>query len=152
MRRKIPRPIRVYISTLGCPKNLVDSEATVTILCRSGCVVTEDPREADLMLVGACSFLEAAETYSAADSPLPASITGESHTTDCAVQCQSFRSSTRPTRSMGMSARTIISRGLEIHALPMERSQTNRSWAVDNRLTLDGSGLARTLTTTTTTD
>jgi ribosomal protein S12 methylthiotransferase len=60
MRRKNPRPLRVYISTLGCPKNLVDSEATVTILCRSGCVVTEDPREADLMLVGACSFLEAA--------------------------------------------------------------------------------------------
>ena len=60
MRRKTVRPIRVYISTLGCPKNLVDSEAAATILCRSGCVVTEDPREADLMLVGACSFLEAA--------------------------------------------------------------------------------------------
>jgi ribosomal protein S12 methylthiotransferase len=51
--------VKVHVVTLGCPKNLVDSEATLTVLRRSGCEVTGDPARADLLLVGACSFLDA---------------------------------------------------------------------------------------------
>lgn len=62
-RRKKPGPavkvrLRAFISTMGCPKNLVDSEAAAAVLESAGCSVTPDPREADVLLVGACSFLE----------------------------------------------------------------------------------------------
>ena len=50
--------MKAYIVTLGCPKNLVDSEATASVLRRSGCDVTGDPASADVLLVGACSFLD----------------------------------------------------------------------------------------------
>src|SRR5262245_10953650 len=50
--------MKAYIVTLGCPKNLVDSEATASVLRRSGCDVTGDPAAADVLLVGACSFLD----------------------------------------------------------------------------------------------
>ncbi|HET6349239.1 MAG TPA: 30S ribosomal protein S12 methylthiotransferase RimO [Candidatus Krumholzibacteria bacterium] len=50
--------MKAYIVTLGCPKNLVDSEATVSVLRRAGCDVTGDPSAADVLLVGACSFLD----------------------------------------------------------------------------------------------
>lgn len=49
---------RAYISTLGCAKNLVDSEAAAGVLGRAGCELTDAPAEADVLLVGACSFLE----------------------------------------------------------------------------------------------
>jgi ribosomal protein S12 methylthiotransferase len=52
--------MKAYIITLGCPKNLVDSEATASVLRRSGCDVTGDPSAADVLLVGACSFLDSA--------------------------------------------------------------------------------------------
>jgi ribosomal protein S12 methylthiotransferase len=51
--------LKAYIVTLGCPKNLVDSEATHTVLRRAGCEITHDPASADVLLVGACSFLDA---------------------------------------------------------------------------------------------
>ena len=49
---------KAYISTMGCPKNLVDSEAAAAILGETGYVLTDEPSEADLLLVGACSFLQ----------------------------------------------------------------------------------------------
>jgi ribosomal protein S12 methylthiotransferase len=45
---------------MGCPKNLVDSEAAAAILVRAGCEITTDPSRADVLLVGACSFLDSA--------------------------------------------------------------------------------------------
>jgi ribosomal protein S12 methylthiotransferase len=51
--------MKAYLVTLGCPKNLVDSEATVTLLRRAGCSMTDSPADADLLMVSACSFLNA---------------------------------------------------------------------------------------------
>jgi ribosomal protein S12 methylthiotransferase len=50
-------PVRAYISTMGCPKNLVDSEAAAAVLQQAGCEIAGDPDGADLLVVGACSFL-----------------------------------------------------------------------------------------------
>jgi len=50
--------MKAHLVTLGCPKNLVDSEATLSILRRSGCEITSDPAAADVFLVNACSFLD----------------------------------------------------------------------------------------------
>lgn len=50
--------MKAHLVTLGCPKNLVDSEATLSVLRRSGCEITNDPARADVLLVSACSFLD----------------------------------------------------------------------------------------------
>lgn len=51
---------RACIVSLGCAKNLVDSETMAPQLIRLGFTITEDPREAWLLLVNTCGFLEAA--------------------------------------------------------------------------------------------
>lgn len=52
--------MKVHLVTLGCPKNLVDSEATLSLLRRSGCESASDPTAADVLVVNACSFLDSA--------------------------------------------------------------------------------------------
>lgn len=52
--------MKVHLVTLGCPKNLVDSEATLSLLRRSGCEPSSDPAAADVLVVNACSFLDSA--------------------------------------------------------------------------------------------
>jgi len=52
--------VKVHLVTLGCPKNLVDSEATLSLLRRSGCEPASDPASADVLVVNACSFLDSA--------------------------------------------------------------------------------------------
>lgn len=46
-----------YLESLGCAKNLVDSERFACILQRAGLEAAEYPEEADLVLVNTCSFL-----------------------------------------------------------------------------------------------
>lgn len=53
--------IRVAMVSLGCPKNLVDSEKMLAGLVEAGCVVTADPADADVVLVNTCGFLQAAK-------------------------------------------------------------------------------------------
>ncbi len=48
------------IVSLGCAKNLVDSETMAAQLIRLGFTIREDPRDAWLLLVNTCGFLEAA--------------------------------------------------------------------------------------------
>ncbi len=49
---------KYYIESLGCAKNLVDSEVFAGILQRAGLEGVQYPEEADLVLVNTCSFLE----------------------------------------------------------------------------------------------
>ncbi len=46
--------------SLGCPKNLVDSEVILGLLSREGYLLTTDPSRADVLIVNTCSFIEAA--------------------------------------------------------------------------------------------
>jgi ribosomal protein S12 methylthiotransferase len=50
----------VYTISLGCPKNLVDTEIMLGGLTRAGWEVTGDPAAADLLLVNTCGFIEPA--------------------------------------------------------------------------------------------
>lgn len=52
--------MKVHIVSLGCPKNTVDTEASLGILQEMGCVAVDDPSDADLLIVNACSFMEGA--------------------------------------------------------------------------------------------
>jgi len=49
---------KYFIESLGCAKNLVDSEVFAAILERAGYEAADYPEEADLVLVNTCSFLE----------------------------------------------------------------------------------------------
>ncbi|MCD6289895.1 MAG: 30S ribosomal protein S12 methylthiotransferase RimO [Anaerolineae bacterium] len=53
-----------YLLTLGCPKNLVDSEAMAMLLRREGFYATRNPDEADILIVNTCGFLQAAQEES----------------------------------------------------------------------------------------
>ncbi|RKY97343.1 MAG: 30S ribosomal protein S12 methylthiotransferase RimO, partial [Candidatus Hydrothermota bacterium] len=51
---------KIFIHTLGCPKNEVDSRAIEYFLKDSECVLTLDPREAKIIILNTCGFLKEA--------------------------------------------------------------------------------------------
>ncbi len=46
--------------SLGCPKNLVDSEVILGLLSEEGYLLTADPLRAEVLIVNTCSFIEEA--------------------------------------------------------------------------------------------
>ena len=58
--------------SLGCPKNLVDSERMLGLLQLDGYELVEDPKGADFAVVNTCGFIEQArdESYAAIDEML----------------------------------------------------------------------------------
>jgi len=55
---------KAYIRTLGCEKNTVDSENAARLLTDAGCVIVEDPQDADILLVNTCGFIGDAKKQS----------------------------------------------------------------------------------------
>jgi ribosomal protein S12 methylthiotransferase len=55
---------KVGFISLGCPKNLVDSEVMMGILAREGYELTPRADEAEVLVVNTCSFIEAAQKES----------------------------------------------------------------------------------------
>jgi ribosomal protein S12 methylthiotransferase len=55
---------KVGFISLGCPKNLVDSEVMMGILSREGYELTPRADEADILVVNTCSFIEPAQKES----------------------------------------------------------------------------------------
>jgi ribosomal protein S12 methylthiotransferase len=49
---------KVFIESLGCPKNRVDSEIIAASLIEKGWTVTDVPTEADLVVINSCSFIK----------------------------------------------------------------------------------------------
>ncbi|MBR9980184.1 MAG: 30S ribosomal protein S12 methylthiotransferase RimO [Desulfatitalea sp.] len=52
--------MRIYLESLGCARNQVDSETMLTLLRGTGARVTDDPAAAEVIVVNTCSFIEAA--------------------------------------------------------------------------------------------
>ena len=48
---------RIYFETLGCDKNLVDSEKMLGLLLAEGHSFTDEASEADVLIVNTCSFI-----------------------------------------------------------------------------------------------
>jgi ribosomal protein S12 methylthiotransferase len=63
---------RYAFVSLGCPKNLVDSERMLGLLQLDGYELVNDPRGADFAVVNTCGFIEAArqESFAAIDEML----------------------------------------------------------------------------------
>src|SRR3954463_4819042 len=50
--------------SLGCPKNLVDSERMLGLLAEDGYVLVPDAQKADLVIINTCGFIDAARQES----------------------------------------------------------------------------------------
>ena len=60
----LPTPPKIGMVSLGCPKNLVDSERILTKLRSDGYAMSPDYAGADVVLVNTCGFLDSAKEES----------------------------------------------------------------------------------------
>ena len=64
----------VCLVSLGCAKNLVDSEVMLGLLSKAGYHLTTDPSKAEIIVVNTCSFIQDA-TKEAIDTILQSPVT-----------------------------------------------------------------------------
>jgi ribosomal protein S12 methylthiotransferase len=65
VKTKDPSAVKtVGFVSLGCPKNLVDTEVMMGLLAREGWQVTPDAADADVVVVNTCSFIQPAQQES----------------------------------------------------------------------------------------
>jgi ribosomal protein S12 methylthiotransferase len=57
-------PKKIGFVSLGCPKNLVDSEVMMGLLSRGGAQITARAEDADIIVVNTCSFIDTAKQES----------------------------------------------------------------------------------------
>lgn len=51
-------PLTVGLISLGCPKNLIDSEIMIGHMQKAGMAMTPEPELADVMVVNTCAFID----------------------------------------------------------------------------------------------
>jgi ribosomal protein S12 methylthiotransferase len=56
--------LKVGFVSLGCPKNLVDTEVMMGQLAAHGCELTSHPQDAEVIVVNTCSFIDPAKQES----------------------------------------------------------------------------------------
>lgn len=56
--------MKVGLLSLGCPKNLVDSEVMLGLARQAGHAVTTDPADAEVVIVNTCAFIDASKQES----------------------------------------------------------------------------------------
>ncbi len=56
-----PQLRKLYIETVGCQMNMLDSELVVAALRKEGYTLTDNPKDADTVLFNTCSVREHAE-------------------------------------------------------------------------------------------
>lgn len=66
MMRLNKQPISVGFISLGCPKNLVDSEIIADDLLRAGFILAKEPEKSDILIVNTCAFIADANKESIA--------------------------------------------------------------------------------------
>jgi len=57
----MPTKATVGLVSLGCPKNLVDSQAMLGLLDQAGYALVEEVEDAEVIIVNSCAFIEPAE-------------------------------------------------------------------------------------------
>ena len=57
-----PKERKIALISLGCPKNLVNSEEMAAQLSDAGYTFLDDPAEADAVIINTCAFIESAKT------------------------------------------------------------------------------------------
>jgi len=57
----MPEKVTLALVSLGCPKNLVDSQAMLGLADRAGYEIVEQVQDADIVVVNTCAFIEPAQ-------------------------------------------------------------------------------------------
>ena len=57
-------PLKIGLVSLGCPKNLVDSEVMLGLAREAGHELTSDASEAEVLVVNTCAFIDSAKQES----------------------------------------------------------------------------------------
>jgi ribosomal protein S12 methylthiotransferase len=79
--------VRVGLISLGCAKNLADAEIMLGSLLKAGLKITNEPSQADVVIVNTCSFIDAAQEESV----------------DAILQSDAVRAQTRPGQGLIVS-------------------------------------------------
>ncbi|MEG2382652.1 MAG: 30S ribosomal protein S12 methylthiotransferase RimO [Oscillospiraceae bacterium] len=53
---------KISIISLGCPKNLVNSEQMLYLLCEANFGIVSEPEDADAVIINTCGFIESAKS------------------------------------------------------------------------------------------
>jgi ribosomal protein S12 methylthiotransferase len=64
VKKSAGQPLRVGLISLGCAKNLVDSEIMLGSLLKEGIEITNEAKHADVVIVNTCSFIDSAQEES----------------------------------------------------------------------------------------
>ena len=72
-------PIKVGFVSLGCPKNLVNTENMLALLAQNGFEIVAEDVEADVIVINTCAFIESAKKE-AIDNILDVAWLKENHT------------------------------------------------------------------------
>src|SRR5678816_3932552 len=56
--------MKIGLISLGCPKNLVDSEVMLGLAQKAGHDLTREPSDADVLVVNTCAFIDKAKQES----------------------------------------------------------------------------------------
>ena len=56
--------MKIGLVSLGCPKNLVDSEVMLGLACEAGHEIVHDASSADVLVVNTCAFIDSAKQES----------------------------------------------------------------------------------------
>lgn len=56
--------MKIGVVSLGCPKNLVDSETMLGLIHEENYEITNDPSEAEIIIINTCGFIESAKEES----------------------------------------------------------------------------------------
>lgn len=49
--------MNVGFISLGCSKNLVDTEMTIGLMIKKGMKIVNNPKEADMIVINTCGFI-----------------------------------------------------------------------------------------------
>jgi ribosomal protein S12 methylthiotransferase len=64
-RKNVPSPSEIKgtvgFLSLGCPKNVVDSERMLAEIAQAGFLITDEPDNADVVVINTCGFIEPAK-------------------------------------------------------------------------------------------
>ena len=63
-KTSLPQNPSLYLLSLGCPKNRVDSEIMLGSLLDEGYRIVEQPEEAEVILINSCAFIGEAKQES----------------------------------------------------------------------------------------
>jgi len=78
--------MKVFIKTLGCPKNLVDSEVITGYILKGKNSITKDPSEADVIILNTCAFIQDAVRESEEEISYLSNLRGRLIVTGCLPQ------------------------------------------------------------------